>query len=68
MKWFHYKVASYRWLAELNLLLLFLLDEDTDVMAEEEVDPLSEEYSPDDSLPPLRRILTYYKNENNDNR
>lgn len=48
-------------------LLLFLLEEDTDDMAEE-IDPLSDEFSPDDNLPPLRRVLTYYKSENNDNR
>ncbi len=34
----------------------------------EEVDPLSDEFSPEDSLPPLRRILSYYKSDSADNR
>lgn len=34
----------------------------------EEIDPLSDDFCPDDSLPPLRRILNYYKSESTENR
>ena len=34
----------------------------------EQIDPLSDEFSPADSLPPLKRMLTYYTSESNDNR
>ena len=43
------------------------IEEDTDEPPEE-IDPLSDDFSPDDNLPPLRRILSYYRSENNDNR
>jgi hypothetical protein len=48
------------------MVLFFLLEDNG--MDEEEIDPLSEAFSPEDNLPPLRRILTYYKSDNNDNR
>lgn len=43
-------------------------DEEDNEDQMEEIDPLSDEFSPDDALPPLRRILNYYKSESADNR
>lgn len=34
----------------------------------EEIDPLSDVFFPEDSLPPLKRILSHYTSENNEDR
>lgn len=51
-----------------KFLILTPDEEDTEEDTMEEIDPLSDDFSPDDSLPPLRRILNYYKSESSDNR
>ena len=38
-------------------------DEDFQGEPEEEVDPLSEDFSPDDNLPPLERLDKYFQSE-----
>ena len=48
--------------------LWLVSDEEEDDGVAEEIDPLSDEFSPDDNLPPLRRILNYYKSDSTDNR
>ena len=43
-------------------------DDDNDEDGVEDIDPLSDDFYPDDNLPSLRRILNYYTSESNENR
>lgn len=48
--------------------LCFADDEEEGDESVEEIDPLSDEFAPEDSLPPLKKILNFYTSDSSDNR